>query len=209
MEKLLTVEEARERLLAGLAEITGWKLLKSRSELSRQIGELVFQLNVSYSKDNRSEESVCAELDFRLWSKSYGKTGDANSIVADMSFREGSGGWFDITTEEKLEAVLARLARELRETALPLCERFAADFDAGVRSLTGEDLFKYRVWLRFIEDKLGREEAEKAARAICAQAPEPMKRQLAEYAAGGKLGGWLRMDRNAKYMAEHDLIRLP
>jgi len=206
MDKLLTVEEAKARLFAGLEEITGWKLQKSRNQLSRQAGDLVFQLNVCFDKANQSEKSIRTEMDLQFWCKAYGKTGDVNSIVGDMSYRSGKNDWFDITTEERLEAVLAELKGSLGETAVPLCERFAADYDAAVRSLTGEDLLKYRVWLRFIEDKLGREEAEKAAKAVYDRAPEPVKRQLAEFAATGKRGPWLRLDRNAKYMADHGLI---
>ena len=208
MEKMLTVEEAKERLFAGLEEITGWKTQKSRSQLSKTVGDLVFQLNALFSKNNRSGEYVGAEMDFRLWCRGYGKTDDANTIVGSMSYRAAGKDFFDVSSEEKLEAVLAELRGEIRETAVALCERFEADYDAAAKSLTGEDMFKYRIWLRFIEDKLGREEAENAARALCARAAEPVKRQLAEFAATGKIGPWLRMDPNAKYMAEHDLIRL-
>ena len=206
MEKLLTVEEAKARLFAGLEEITGWKLLKSRSELKKKVGDVVFQLNVFFNHYNRSYEYIGTEMDFRMWCRSYGKVDDVNTDVGFFSYRGDGNYYFDITTEEKLEAVLAELKVRLEETAVSLCERFEADHDAAVKRLAGEDLLKYRVWLRFIEDKLGREEAEKAAKTVYENAPEPVKKQLAEFAATGKSGPWLRMDRNAKYMAEHGLI---
>jgi hypothetical protein len=209
MEKLLTVEDAKTRLFAGLADITGWKLQKSRSQLNAQTNDLVFQLDVHFSKYNRSEESICADLDFCFWNRGYGKTGDVNSIVGNLSYRNGENSWFDISTEEKLGSVLRQLEPQLRDTAVNLFTRFETDYDAAMKKLVDEDLIKYRIWLRFIEDKLGREAVEQAARTLCEQAAEPMKRQLTEFAATGKIGGWLRMDRNAKYMAEHGLIRLP
>jgi len=186
MDKLLTVEEARARLFAGLEEITGWKLLKSQCMLKKKSNDVVFQLNVFFSHYNRSKEYIGTELEFCMWCRSYGKVDNANTDVGFFSYRGDVDHYFDITTEEKLEAVLATLKNVIGETALPLCQRFEEDFTAGVRSLTGDNFFKYNVWLRFIEDKLGREEAEKAARALYERVPDSVKQQMAEFLATGE-----------------------
>ena len=129
-----------------------------------------------------------------------------SELVVIMEYK--SSATAKLTKNQKLGSVLRQLEPQLRDTAIQLYTRFATDCDAAMRKLVDEDLIKYRVWLRFIEDKLGREAVEQAAQILCEQAAEPVKRQLAEFVATGKIGGWLRMDRNAKYMAEHGLIRL-
>lgn len=205
-DRALMLDEAYERLFAGLAGTTGWKLLKSRHCLKTQVGDLVFQLNFYFSKYNRAEEYIVTQADFRLWYKAYGKACNANTIVASVPYRKKDGGWYDITTEGKLTAVLADLAGEIGETAVELHERFLTDEAAALESLAGEDFFRFNVSIGFIEDRLGRQTAERLALASYERAIEPVKRQFAAFMSDGTVGGWLRNHRNYKYIAEHGLL---
>ena len=71
MDKILSVEEAKTRLIHELSITTGFKYLKS-GVLKKTIKDIVFEVNFSFSKWNASGQSIEVMADLRLIYKKYG-----------------------------------------------------------------------------------------------------------------------------------------
>lgn len=204
MEYSYSVEEATQILYGRLAEATGWKLLKSQRCLKKTVKELVFEIDFFSSKWNLSHQSVEVNAEFRLWNKSYGKL-PVNNVVASMPYNPDGGHWYDITTEEKLNQVLAELSKRINETAVNLCGRFEEDRRAAAEYLL-ECFDEYNVHLDFIADELGIDAIKDKARDICGALSDEEGQQIKDYKNGARNKTWMLNRCNLKYIVDNDLI---
>lgn len=213
MEYIFSVEEATQKLFAGLSEATGWKYLKSQQCLKKTVKDLVFQINFFTSKWNISYERVEVSAEFKLWCKSYGKL-PANNAIAMMSYcperRTSNGGaWYDISTEEKLLSAFDELNRQIQQTAGNLCAQFEQDYLGGVEILFREHFDEYRVYLDFIADKLGMSPAiREKAQEIYNGLSDDMRQQVLAYQNGTRNSFWMINRSNLKYIVDNNLITL-
>ncbi len=151
-EEMMKVEEAQEKLYAALAEATSFKYLKSQKCLKKVVNDLVFEIDFFSSKWNKSYEIIDIEASFVLMNKKYGKE-RVNCVVASKSFCPKSG-WYDISTQRKLENTFNDLRINFKEI-VDLCNRFEEDFLLAVEYLYNNLFDEYNVAIDFIVDNLG------------------------------------------------------
>ncbi len=139
MDKIFnSVDETISLFITKLSESTGFKYLKSRRALKKMVGSIVFEVLFFSSKWNEAGKSIEINADFRVSYKKYGVASTIHSIIAEKSFQEKNSYWFDISTEDKFEAVLNLFDKKLHATAVDLAERFAKDIDGASQYLLDE-----------------------------------------------------------------------
>lgn len=208
MEYIFSAEEAAQKLCLSLSEATGWKYLKSQRCLKKTVKDLVFEIDFFSSKWNLSHQRVEVNAEFRLWCKSYGKL-PVNNIIAIISYRpESNGGWYDISTEEKLRSTFEDLNSRIQNTAVSLCTQFEKDELAAAEGLFREHFEDYHVHLDFIADKLGVSAIREKAQEIYDGISDEMKRQVLEYKNGARNRAWMMSRNNLKYVVDNGLIKM-
>lgn len=205
MEYIYSVEEATQKLFDRLCEAMGWKFLKNRKSLKKTVKDLVFEILFFSSKWNASHQNIEINAEFRLINKSYGKL-PVNNVVASISYRPDGGTWYDISTEDKLNAVFEELNAKMQATAVSLCGQFEADPKAAAKGLLNDHFEEYNVYLDFIADTLGKDAITDKAQEIIADLSEEMKRQLEDYKNGSRDKMWMINRCNLKYIADNDLL---
>lgn len=212
MEYIFSVEEAIQKLLLSLSEATGWKYLKSQNCLKKTVEDLVFQINFFASKWNLSHQRVEVNAEFRLWCKNYGKR-PVNNVIATLSYRPelhpaNTGGWYDISTEEKLHSVFLDLNSRIQNTAVSLCIQFETDYLAATEHLFREHFDEYNVHLDFIADKLGTAIIQEKVQEIYNGLSDEMRQQAFEYKKGARNKAWMINRCNLKYIIDNGLIKM-
>ena len=139
-DMLLSVEDAKGRLISSLAMYTGWKYLKSTQCLKKTIGRVVFEIILFSSKYNQSFESVEINCEFRFWNKTLDKHCSVKSSLGFCTFQPDDAYWYDISSEKKLMTVTEEIKKKIDRYVFPLVDLFERDFDAAICELQREDL---------------------------------------------------------------------
>ncbi|MBQ5312010.1 MAG: hypothetical protein ILP19_08245 [Oscillospiraceae bacterium] len=205
---ILSVEEATLRFYSALTDVTGWKFLKSRRCLKKDVGSLSFEIQFSTSKWNGSYKNVEINAVFRLINKDYG-TLPVNNVVAYYAYHPelygaDGGYWYDISTDESLSASIDDISKRIRGTALWLCSEFEKDRVNAVKLLF-EHFDEYSVSLDFVSDILGMEHIRQKARQIYAGLSDDMKKQAEDYRNGIRNKTWMLNRSNLRFIIDNDL----
>lgn len=139
-EKILSVSEAQEKLYITLSEYTGWKFLKSKRCLRKNIGNIVFDISFYSSKYNASGECIEMNCEFEFWNKQFDKVCNVNSKIGFVFFQPESGYWYDISTETKLNAVIDELKKKIEDYAISLTKRFEEDYSSAITYLSSDEM---------------------------------------------------------------------
>ena len=205
MDKILSAEEAKTRLIHELSITTGFKYLKS-GVLKKTIKDIVFEVNFSFSKWNASGQSIEVMADLRLIYKKYGKLA-VDNVVASISYHPTDGYWFDISTESKLLETKNILEQSLRDTAMDLASRFEEDYTAAVQYLFLTGFEKYHVHLDFVAHILGQATIKDKAQQIYNGLSSREKEEIIQYQNGVRNKPWMINRCNLKYIADNNMFQ--
>lgn len=204
MDNILTVANAKTKLICELSTITGFKYLKS-GVLKKTVKDIMFEINFFSSKWNTSGQSIEINAELRLIYKKYGKL-PVDNIVASMSYNPRDEYWYDISTEGKLLETMSKLEQRFSETAMDLVNRFEKDYISAVQYLFLEGFDKYNVQLDFIADNLGQTVIKEKAQQIYEELSDEVKEQVAQYRNGARNKTWMMNRCNLKYIVDNNLL---
>ena len=186
-----------------LSEATGFKYLKSQRALKQTIGSMVFEVSFYSSKWNLWPESI--QINAAMWVsyKKYGVGPRAANTIASKSIQAENDYWFDITTAEKYEEVLALFVRELNSTAVDLADRFRKDPELAAKYLLDEKFYEYRVALDFLEDILGADAIQYRITEMVEALSDDERQQIMDYKNGARNKTWMLNRCNLRYIADN------
>lgn len=204
MNRKLATSEAINMLISSIAETIGWNYSESGRYIKKTVNDLSFEILFFSSKYNTSYERIEVNAEFRLYYKKYGKLPASNEI-AWVSY-ESDEYWFDITTKKDLRRTLKILEKEIKNTAVDLCNHFEADYISAVNSLLNEHFYEYHVFIDFLADQLGISAVKQRASEIYENASDETKRQIVDYKKGTADKGWMINRDNLRFIVDNDLI---
>lgn len=204
MNRKLATPEAINMLISSIAESIGWKYSESGRYIKKTVGDLLFEISFFSSKYNTSYERIEVNADFDIYYKKFGKL-PASNVIAWVSYRSDKY-WYDITTEKDLKRTFKILEKEIKNTAVDLCDHFETDYISAVNSLLNEHFYEYHVFFDFLADQLGISAIEQRAREIYEKASDETKRQIADYKNGKADKGWMIKRDNFRFIVDNDLI---
>lgn len=208
MDLLLSVEEATSTVYSELEEFTGWKFVKSQRCMKKKVGDLEFVIHFFTSKWNASHEYVGINADLRIVYKKLGKL-PVQNVVASYGYRPKIGDdtyWYDISTKEKLDAVIKTLKREIGSTALQLAADMEKDKKEAVKTLLEKHFEDYHVKLEFAADVLGMDAIVQKAHSIVDALSDEEKQDLSDYKNGKRTKTWMMNPTNLRFIADHNLM---
>ena len=215
MEKIIAesgfcfaVDEAIEKLLTSLSEAIGWKYLKSQRCLKKTVGDLVFEIDFYSSKWNSSHERVEVNAGFSMWNKSYDKKLNVNSITATMMYTPENSSWYDISDEDKLENVFAKLKERFEKTAVYLADMFEQDRTEAAEKLLDEHFYEYNAYFDLIADILGKDAIKNKAQEFYDRLSADEKQQAVDYISGSRKKKWMLNRSNLRYIIDNGIITL-
>jgi hypothetical protein len=207
MDNILNVNEAKTRLMQELADIIGFKYLKS-GILKKTVKDIVFEINFFSSKWNLSGVSIEINADFRIVYKKYANLpSSCYNIVGHTSFHNGAKYWYDISTESKLIEVRNILEKRFGETAVDIAERFEENYEAAIKYLFYEKFDEYGITLDFVADNLGQDVIREKAQQIYDALSDEVKEEVSQYQGGQKTKAWMHNRCNLRYIADNDLFK--
>ena len=186
-----SVDETISLFITKLSESTGFKYLKSHRTLKKVVGSIVFEVLFFSSKWNEAGKSIEINADFCVSYKKYGAASTIHSIIAEKSFQEKNSYWFDISTEDKFEAVLNLFDKKLHATAVDLADRFAKDIDGACQYLLEEVFDDYNVALDFLDEMLGTVRIMYRIREISDSLSDTEYQQIKDYRNGARNVQWM------------------
>lgn len=199
-----TVKERIDSFICEINEEINWKYLKSSRALKKRIGDLVFQIDFHSSKYNDADQ-IEIRSECSAYCKSYGNL-PAERMIAYIPFLTDADYWWDITDDDKGKKVSLMLIKEIETKVLPIVGEMERDFSGGLKSLVYGYGFKaFFNSIRLIDERLGREEALKAAEEYAGGFTKMEKNILKGFAKGKRP---LVNERNLRYMVENRLIVL-
>ena len=208
MDLRLSVEEATSTVYSELEEYTGWKFLKSQRCLKKKVGDLESVISFFTSKWNASHEYVGINADLRIVYKKLGKLLVQN-VVASYGYRPKIGDdtyWYDISTKEKLDAVIKTLKSEIASTALQLAADMEKDKKEAVKTLLEKHFEDYHVKLEFAADVLGLNAIVQKAHSIVDALSDEERQDLSDYKNGKRTKTWMMNPTNLRFIADHNLM---
>ena len=135
IEKILSIQEAKQKVFDELINYTGWKFLKSQECLKLVVKDIVFEIQFYGSKYNCSYESIEINCEFLFWSKKLDKICNVNSKMGYIMFKPEENYWYDISTEQKINNVVNELKMKIDRYVLALIGEFEEDYNQALRNL--------------------------------------------------------------------------
>ena len=208
MEEFLSVQDATNKVFTELEEFTGWKLLKSQRRLKKKIGSLELYIDFFTSKWNTSYRYVGLNAEFSMAYKKLGKL-PFKHIVAYCAYHPLTGDdlyWYDISTTDKLEAVIDELKQRIQNTALTLEKQIENDLENAVQSMLDDHFEEYRVRLEFAADILGTDAIKPQVQTVIESLTDVQRQQVLDYKNGARTIPWMNNPNNLKYIVDNNWI---
>lgn len=201
----MSIDEALTFLLSSIANELDFEYYKSKKCLKKTVKNLEFILEFYSNKWNKAGESIEVNVGFHIYNKDYGKL-SVESVIASKMYKPKDKEWYDITTKEKLDKVIAKLGSDLKEEIKNLYLRFEDDYIDAVEYLFKEKFDEFNVYLDFIADNLGKDRILDKAKEIYANLSDNMLAQIDEYKKGIRNKTWMLNRNNIKYIVDNNLI---
>ena len=152
VSRKLAVEEARQILLEEVSDRLGWKLLKSKRCIKKNVGDFVFEINFIFNKWNESYKTIEVGCACFVWCKALEKEANINSIIVNYGIKHERNGWIDISTEKRLAKAIDNICDEMELHILPLSIEFEKDVkNALVLLAEDNNIRKYNVRLDLVD----------------------------------------------------------
>lgn len=207
MKELLSVEEATSEVYSSLEEFTGWKYSKSQRCLKKKVVDLELAIRFSTSKWNRSHEYVGINAVCHVICKKLGKL-PVQNVVADFGYHPTEGSdlyWFDISTKEKLMAVIEILKHAIQTTALELADHLEKDYNGAVSEMLEYHFEEWNVRLEYIANVLGTDAIVPKVHSIVESLTDEQKQEIEDYKNGKRTKTWMLNPTNLKYIIDNGL----
>lgn len=203
-ENYLSIEEAETTLLSAIAEELDFQYLKSKKCLKKVMKDLVFTIDFYKCKWNKAGDKIEVNAGFHIFYKKYGKL-PVESVVASKMYKPEDKEWFDITSRDKLNAVIKVLSESFKDEVLDIYHRFEENYVEAVKFLLDNKFNEFNIYLDFVADALGREAILKKANQISDGFSDEIREQIIEYKKGSRNKKWMLNRSNIKYIVDNDL----
>lgn len=201
----MSIDEALTFLLSSIAKELDFKYYKSSKCLKKTFKNLNFVLDFYSNKWNKAGESIEVNIGFHIYNKEYGKL-PAESVIASKMYKPKDKEWYDVTTKEKLDKVIASLGNNLKEEIGNLYFRFENNYIEAIEYLFKEKFDEFNVYLDFVADNLGKDRILDKSKEIYTNLSDDMITQIDEYKKGARNKTWMLNRNNIKYIVDNDLI---
>ncbi len=173
------------------------KIFNSVDEtISLFITKLSESTGFKYLKSHRTLKKVVGSIVFEVlfFSSKWNEVQEKNSY------------WFDISTEDKFEAVLNLFDKKLHATAVDIADRFAKDIDGACQYLLDEVFDDYNVALDFLDEMLGTDRIMYRIREISDSLSDTEYQQIKDYRNGARNVQWMLNRCNLHYIVDKGYI---
>ena len=94
------------------------------------------------SKYNVSGERIEVNCEFEFWNKQYDKICNVNSKIGFVFFQPNNDYWYDISTEDKLNATISDIKKKIDNYVFLLVRVFEEDYCSAIAYLSSDDMQK-------------------------------------------------------------------
>lgn len=202
----LPVKESIQTVMMMITERfsdEGWKYIKGRREIKKNVGDLNFIVAICSSKWNTQGQTIRLQFSASVECKKY-KVPQKHLLIytyepLDSKLADGYK-WYDITYQENFENVVNDICFQLSGSIVVLAREFERDFiAAGIKlardgllytydSIFNDDSHNDYISIRFIDEYIGRQYAREMAIKYYSHINEEEKEKLKEYLALYKKG---------------------
>lgn len=213
-------------------EPQGWKYLKSRQALKKQVKDLILETYIGSSWRN-SAQDIRIRMWFMSWCRSIAKKECQDACAIGFHFLPSSGRgreWWPIGTPEGYESAAQDASALFERVILPLAERLERNYEATVYDLTmngysdpGIETPSIRAHTAFCKlqfashvfgDPVGQQAAQRRYEEMSEAQREAKRKEVQKYAAdrerarSARANGVYFVDSDVMYLVDRGMIAL-